>query len=86
MLSAARVEVEMAREPEPVPAARRTPVVQARCEPKGGGTLRNPWVCTVRYRSGTQAHYLVAVQPDGSYSGIGTGIIEGCCVKVPTLE
>ncbi len=71
VLSAARVAAELAREPEPVAAARRTPAVSARCEPKGGGTLRDPWACTVRYRSGTQAHYLVQVQPDGSYSGVG---------------
>ena len=86
VLSAARVAAELAREPEPVAAARRTPVVHAHCEPKGGGTLRDPWVCTVRYRSGTQAHYLVQVQPDGSYSGVGTGFINGCCIKVPTLD
>jgi len=86
VLSAARVAAEVARAPEPVPAARRTPPVQTRCEPKGPGTLRNPWVCTVRYRSGTEAHYLVQVAPDGSYSGVGTGLISGCCIKVPTLD
>ena len=86
VLSAARVAAEVAKEPEPVEAARRTPAVQARCQPKGGGTLRNPWACTVRYRSGTEAHYLVQVQPDGSYTGVGTGLISGCCIKVPTLN
>lgn len=86
VLSAARVEAEIAKEPEPVAAAHRTQVVQARCEPKGGGTLRNPWACTVRFRSGTRAHYLVQVEPDGSYSGVGSGLINGCCIKVPTLE
>src|ERR1019366_3605919 len=59
VLSAARVAAEVAKEPEPVRAARRTPAVQTLCRPKGGGTLRNPWSCTVRYRSGTEAHYLV---------------------------
>jgi hypothetical protein len=48
--------------------------------------LRNPWSCTIRYRSGTRAHYRVIVRPDGSYTGVGTGIIEGCCVKTPTLD
>jgi hypothetical protein len=86
VLSGARVAAEVAKAPEPVEAARRTPPVQASCRPKGTGTLRNPWECTVRYRSGTQAHYLVQVAPDGSYSGIGTGVIEGCCIKVPTLN
>jgi hypothetical protein len=85
-LSAARVAAEVAKQPEPVAAARRTPAVQARCQPKGGGALRDPWACTVRYRSGMQAHYLVQVEPDGSYSGIGTGLINGCCIKVPTLN
>ncbi len=86
VLNAANVAAEIAKQPEPVEAARRTPAVQTRCEPKGSGTLRNPWVCTVRYRSGTQAHYLVQVAPDGSYSGVGTGLISGCCIKVPTLD
>jgi hypothetical protein len=86
VLSAARVEAELAKEPEPVAAARRTPAVQARCQPKGSGTLRDPWECTVRYRSGMVAHYLVQVEPDGSYSGIGSGVINGCCIKVPTLN
>ncbi len=86
VLSGTRVAAEVAKEPEPVPAARRTPAAQALCRPKGGGTLRNPWVCTVRYRSRTEAHYLVEVEPDGSYSGVGTGLISGCCVKVSTLE
>jgi hypothetical protein len=86
VLSAGRVEAELIRAPEPVAAARRTPAVQARCDPKGSGTLRNPWECTVRYRSGRQAHYLVQVEPDGSYSGVGSGLINGCCIKVPTLD
>ncbi len=86
LLSGASVAVEVARAPEPVAAGHRTPAERADCEPKGSGTLRNPWVCTVRYRSGREAHYLVEVQPDGSYSGVGSGFINGCCIKVPTLE
>ena len=86
VLSGARVAAVVSKAPEPVAAARRTPVVRAGCEPKGKGTLQNPWFCTLHYRSGTVAHYLVEVQPDGSYSGIGTGFINGCCVRVPTQE
>ena len=86
VLSGTLVAEAVSTAPEPVEAALRTPAVQTRCEPKGGGTLRNPWLCTVRYRSGPGAHYLVEVQPDGSYSGIGTGLISGCCVKVPTRD
>lgn len=85
-LSAARVEAVVAQAPEPVPPARRTPPQRVRCRPEGAGPLRNPWSCTVRYRSGTYAHYRVEVQPNGTYSGRGTGIIDGCCVKAPTLN
>ena len=86
VLSGAELAAAVARQPEPVAAAQRTRAVQARCEPKGSGVFRNPWECTVRYRSGTQAHYLVQVAPDGSYSGAGTGLISGCCLSVPTLR
>jgi len=85
-LSAARVAAVVAKAPEPVPPAKRTRPAQVSCRPGSGGTLRNPWSCTILYRSGTRAHYLVRVAPDGSYSGVGTGVIEGCCVKVPTLD
>lgn len=85
-LSAARVQTFVAKAPEPVPAPRRTPVARIRCDPGGAGPLRNPWSCVIRYRSGTRAHYRVIVQPNGYYKGVGTGIIEGCCVKVPTLN
>lgn len=86
VVAAAQVEAVVAQAPEPVLAARRTDPAQVRCRPGGGGVLRDPWSCTIRYRSGTKAHYSVEVQPDGHYSGTGTGRIEGCCVKVPTLE
>jgi hypothetical protein len=86
VLSAARVAAVVAQAPEPVPAARRTRPAQVRCRPGAGGTLRNPWSCTILYRSGTRAHYRVVVQPDGHYTGVGTGIITGCCVEAPTLE
>jgi hypothetical protein len=85
-LSAARVEAVVAKAPEPVRPARRTRPAQVRCSPGTGGTLRNPWSCKIRYRSGMRAHYRVVVEPDGYYRGAGTGIIEGCCVKVPTLD
>ncbi|HEY5194047.1 MAG TPA: hypothetical protein VIJ39_09290 [Solirubrobacteraceae bacterium] len=86
VLSAARVEAVVAQAPEPVAAARRTPVARASCRSGGAGPLRNPWSCTIRYRSGTRAHYRVQVQPNGYYSGTGTGKIDGCCVKTPTLD
>lgn len=85
-LSAANVQVFVAKAPEPVAAPRRTPVARIVCWPGGGGPLRNPWSCAIRYRSGTRAHYRVVVQPNGYYSGTGTGIVEGCCIKTPTLD
>ncbi len=86
VLSAGRVEAFVARAPEPVPAAKRTPPALVRCRSGPSRVLRNPWSCTIRYRSGTRAHYRVIVHPDGSYVGIGTGIIEGCCIKTPTFD
>lgn len=86
-LAAARVQELVARAPEPVAAAVRTPVRWIHCTPaSGGGPLRDPWSCEIRYRSGTHAHYRVTVQPDGRYTGTGTGAIEGCCVKTPARE
>jgi hypothetical protein len=86
VLVAARVEAVVAHAPEPVSAARRTPPGRVRCRPAGAPPLRNPWTCEIRYRSGTVARYRVQVQPNGYYHGAGTGIIDGCCVKVPTLN
>ena len=86
VLSAARVEAVVSKAPEPVSPARRTHAEQVRCRPRGAAPLRDPWTCEIRYRSGTRAHYRVVVQPDGYYSGTGTGIIDGCCVKTPALD
>ena len=86
VLSAAHVAAVVAQAPEPVAAVERTRPVHVSCRPGGGGTLRNPWSCTILYRSGTQAHYRVVVQPDGYYAGTGSGIISGCCVDAPTLK
>jgi hypothetical protein len=86
VLSAAHVEAVVAQAPEPVPAAQRTRPAQVRCRPGGGETLRNPWSCTILYRSGRRAYYRVVIEPDGHYTGVGTGIITGCCVKAPTLD
>jgi transposase len=86
VLSASRVEAFVAKAPEPVLPAKRTRPALVRCLPGASGVLRNPWSCTIVYRSGTRAHYRVTVRPDGFYSGTGTGIIEGCCIKTPTAD
>jgi hypothetical protein len=86
VLSAARVQAVVALAPEPVRAAARTPPTRVSCRPGSSGVLRNPWSCTIRYRSGTLARYRVEVQPNGYYRGSGTGVIDGCCVKTPTLD
>jgi len=83
VLSAARVESVVAQAPEPVAPDRRTASARVSCLPGGPGPLRDPWSCTIEYRSGTRAHYRVQVQPDGYYSGSGSGRIDGCCVKTP---
>jgi hypothetical protein len=85
VLSAGRVEAVVAEAPEPVAPTRRTRPRHVLCRPGGTGELRNPWSCVIRYRSGTLAHYRVVVEPNGFYTGTGTGIITGCCVKTPTL-
>ncbi len=86
VLSAAHVQAVVAQAPEPVAPALRTRPTHVLCRPGGTGVLRNPWSCTIRYRSGTVAHYTVGVQPDGHYSGTGPGIISGCCVQTPTRD
>ena len=86
VVTAADVAAVVGEAPEPVPAAQRTKPAEVRCLPGASATLRNPWSCTIRYRSGTHAYYRVTVEPDGHYNGVGTGIISGCCVKVPTLD
>lgn len=83
VLSAARVQAVVAQAPEPVAAAKRTAPAWVRCRPQGAAPLRNPWSCQIRYRSGNFARYRVLVQPNGYYSGTGTGLIDGCCVKTP---
>jgi hypothetical protein len=85
-VKATQVEAVVSQAPEPVVPAKRTRPAEVHCKAGGGGVLRDPWSCTIHYRSGTWAHYLVQVQPDGHYTGRGTGRIEGCCVKTPTLD
>jgi hypothetical protein len=78
--------------PDPVTGARG---LRANCMALGSGELRNPWRCTIGYRSGRVIRYLVTLYPSGSYSGDqeivhyegrtypDTGTITGCCVAIP---
>ncbi len=69
---------------EPVaPGAHATPARSARCRSGGSAGLRNPWTCSVRYRSGSRITYRVQLGADGSYRGRDPKIgrsITGCCV------
>jgi hypothetical protein len=85
-VSASDVSRHVGRTPEPVALAARTPTTSSVCLPGGPGGLRNPWRCTVRFRSGRTAHYEVKIAPDGSYIGFGTAPIHGCCVAVPRFD
>jgi hypothetical protein len=83
VVTPASMESALARVPAPVAPSKRTPAVLTNCTPRGGGPLRNPWTCVIRYRSGVTAHYLIQINSDGSFNGVGTGTISGCCVKLP---
>ena len=80
-----QVQRAVATAPEPVPGT-KTAARKTRCKPGGGGDIRNPWTCTVTYRSGSRFTYSVQIEADGSYRGenrIGNRIVYGCCVKPP---
>ena len=84
-LRPAAVERVVRTAPEPT-AGRRQPGVAARCRPGRTRGLRNPWACSVRYRSGRTARLTVGVRDDGSYVGRyrgGTALAQGCCVALP---
>ncbi len=84
-LQASDVEAIVRTAPEPV-GPRGPEGIRARCHPRGRGDLRNPWRCSVAYRSGLVAAYDVVVRPDGSYVGDyrgGSSSVTGCCVNVP---
>ena len=66
-----------------------SPGTEARCSTEGRRELRNPWRCTVRFRSGSVARFLVTIRTDGSYRAryVGsTATATGCCLDVPAAE
>jgi hypothetical protein len=85
VLEPAQVANAVAKGPEPVPG-RRTASVSATCVPgRSGGALRNPWACTVRYRSGSRFRYAVTIDASGRFRGqdrTGQRIVYGCCLRV----
>ena len=71
--------------PDPRPP-HRSPAVSSRCTPGSPRGLRNPWRCTVAYRSGSVAHFLMNLRSDGSYVARylgGTATATGCCLRLP---
>lgn len=84
-LRAADVERAVGKAPDPLVGRKGEPGVKARCRAHGSGELRNPWTCTVTYRSRRLRPRLrVHIRADGSYAGryAGGGGIEGCCIDL----
>jgi hypothetical protein len=93
------VERLMLTAPDPMPP-HESRATRSRCRTEGRRELRNPWRCTVNYRSGSVARYLVTIGSDGSYraryllaitadgdrSVGGTAMATGCCLRVPAAE
>ena len=81
------LELLVAKAREPTPSGPGSTVRTARCVPGSATGRRNPWRCTVRYRSGTSLRYRVKLAGDGSYVGFdptGNYSIRGCCVSPGT--
>src|SRR5947209_7454427 len=57
-LAAAAVERVVSTAPAPT-APRANGKASTRCVPRGSDQLRNPWLCTLRYRTGWTLKYLV---------------------------
>ena len=87
-LRPAAVEKLMLTAPDPEPP--HDPAgTHADCTAKGNRDLRNPWRCTVNYRSGSVARYRVTINADGSYFAryLGdTATARGCCLDLPGAE
>ena len=83
ILTTSDVDSAVMQIPAPVAANARTQALGARCIARGSGPLRDPWTCMITYRSGVEAHYIIEVNGDGSFTGAGTGLVNGCCVRLP---
>jgi hypothetical protein len=87
-LSAGAVEKLMLTSPDPQPPHDPTGV-SSHCTAHGKRDLRNPWRCSVRYRSGSVAQYHVTINADGSYRAryaTGGSTARGCCLDLPGAD
>lgn len=87
-VSAEAVEELMLTAPDPQPPHARS-AARSRCDTDGRRELRNPWHCTVHYRSGSVARFVVTLKSDGSYVGDyagDTAKATGCCLRLPAAE
>jgi hypothetical protein len=87
-VSAEAVEELMLTAPDPEPPHARS-ATRSRCDTEGRRELRNPWRCTVHYRSGSVARFVVTIKSDGSYVGdyVGdTARATGCCLRLTAAE
>jgi hypothetical protein len=87
-VSAEAMEKLMLGVPDPAPPHDKS-ATRARCDTSGRRELRNPWNCTIHYRSGGVARLVVTLKNDGSYVGqyVGdTARATGCCLDLPAAE
>ena len=98
-VTTAAVERLLLTAPDPIPP-HASPATRSTCRTSGRRELRNPWRCTVRYRSGGIARYVATIRPDGSYraryvltiSADGSrfegddATATGCCLRIPPAE
>jgi hypothetical protein len=78
--------IRTAPDPRPPHASRAT---SSQCQPGSLRGLRNPWRCTVAYRSGSAARFVVTVHTDGSYLAHyagGPATARGCCLALPSPD
>ena len=84
-LTAAAVERVVRSAPDPYSG--KGAGTAATCVKRGRGLLGNPWICTVKFKSGKTARLRVEVQDDRTYAGTYIGVpgaaAEGCCIDLP---
>jgi hypothetical protein len=74
---------------EPVASGTGSIAVSVHCLPGRSGPKLNPWLCSIRYRSGATVAYRITVQPSGRFRGqdrTGVRLVDGCCVRGGVLS